>query len=1331
MRWVWRILAALVLLPVLVVLAVVGGLNTGPGQRFAAREIGSLSGGMVVLTGLSGRFPDALRIGHLEIRDSAGAWLVADDAALDWSPLALLHKVARIDSLSAARIAALRAPQSSGGSSKPSSGGSLPVRVELRRLHVDRLELAAPLAGRPAVLALDGHAALDSAEAGEGALALRRLDAAGSYDLSGRADAASVQATLAVEEPAQGLISQAGGLPDLGAISAHVSLDGPWSRVAVQAAIAAGQLHAAAQGTIDAPGRAAELDVTASAPAMTPRPDVSWRSVSLDAHVHGRFTAPTATGTLRLEGLEAAGAGLGRLTADLSGDQGEARLKATAEGLRLPGPKPDLFAAAPLVLTADARLDTAGTPVRFTVAHPLLSARGTAHAGGSPGVDADLTLPDLAPLAAAGGADLHGRAQLHLTGTEQGDTTTAGLTGTLAVTGGMAPVPGLIGDAAKLDLTATLHGQDVTEAHATLDGSTLSLRADGGFAGGKLAADWQVALADLHVLAPSLAGHLGARGHAAGPLDAVSAQADLDGSVAASGLDSGPLHAHVEATGLPARPAGSVTASGELAGAPLALDLVANRDGDGTVYAKIARADWKSLHAEGEATLAPGAALPQGAMSLRMGRLAELRPFAGRDLTGSVDARASFTPDAAKVDADLRDAGLPGTATLGHATLTARIANPATHPVADAKLAIDGLRAGALAGSLRLDAAGPQEALGLRLSASVADLAGAPMQAEAGATLDVPASTLALARFQANWKGEALKLLGPARISYGGGVAVDRLRLGVRDAVLDVAGRVAPTLDLTASLSHVGADLARIAAPDLRAQGSLEAQAKLTGTPAAPRGTIRVSATGMKLATGPGAAMPAASLIANATLEGSSARIDANASAGRNLIHLFGTAPLDKSGKLDLRATGSIDLAVLDPITTASGRRVRGQVAIDASIGGTAQAPLPTGTVRLTGGEVQDYAQGARLDDIAMLLRADGDSIHIERLSARAGQGTITGQGSVDLAAPMPVNLALNFNQARPLASDRLTAVLNGDLTLRGELEGRLDLGGAIHVVRADIRIPETLPSQVPTLDVRRPGQAPPPPPAPGPEIGLDLALDAPGRIFVRGRGLDAELEGRLHIGGTTAAPQPVGSFKLRRGQFSLVSQTLTFTSGEVGFDGSGKIDPTLNFVATSSSASVTATLAITGYASAPKFTLSSTPPLPQDEVLAQLLFHQSVSQLGPLQLASIAAGLAQLAGVGGGGPGALDRVRQGLGLDRLSVNGATGTTGGNVEAGRYVAPGVYVGARQSTSGSGTQAVVQLDLTRGLKLESTVGTSQGAQSATGAASGAGGSSIGLTYQFNY
>ena len=36
--------------------------------------------------GLHGRFPDRLRLQHLEVRDANGAWLLADDVALDWSP---------------------------------------------------------------------------------------------------------------------------------------------------------------------------------------------------------------------------------------------------------------------------------------------------------------------------------------------------------------------------------------------------------------------------------------------------------------------------------------------------------------------------------------------------------------------------------------------------------------------------------------------------------------------------------------------------------------------------------------------------------------------------------------------------------------------------------------------------------------------------------------------------------------------------------------------------------------------------------------------------------------------------------------------------------------------------------------------------------------------------------------------------------------------------------------------------------------------------------------------------------------------------------------------
>ena len=87
------------------------------------------------------------------------------------------------------------------------------------------------------------------------------------------------------------------------------------------------------------------------------------------------------------------------------------------------------------------------------------------------------------------------------------------------------------------------------------------------------------------------------------------------------------------------------------------------------------------------------------------------------------------------------------------------------------------------------------------------------------------------------------------------------------------------------------------------------------------------------------------------------------------------------------------------------------------------------------------------------------------------------------------------------------------------------------------------------------------------------------------------------------------------------------------------------------------ATLSIDGTARNPKITLSSVPALPQDEVLAHLLFGSGVGKLGALEVAEIAAGLATLTGAGGGFGDPLDKVRQGLGLDRLSIrNGAKGS---------------------------------------------------------------------------
>jgi translocation and assembly module TamB len=312
---------------------------------------------------------------------------------------------------------------------------------------------------------------------------------------------------------------------------------------------------------------------------------------------------------------------------------------------------------------------------------------------------------------------------------------------------------------------------------------------------------------------------------------------------------------------------------------------------------------------------------------------------------------------------------------------------------------------------------------------------------------------------------------------------------------------------------------------------------------------------------------------------------------------------------------------------------------------------------------------------------------------------------------------------------------VDGDATLKltGQVQDHVNLIGTVRIDDGEVNLPETLPGSVAVLDVRRKGQKyAPPPKSKSPVIGLNVTVTSPGRLFVRGRGLDAEVSGRLRVEGTNTRPNVTGGFNMRRGELSIAGQTLNFKSGRLGFDGaglSGSLDPSLNFVAESTSASVTAKLEVTGYASSPKIKLSSTPYLPQDEVLAHLLFQQSVKQLGPLQLAQIAEGLGSLTGIGNG-LNPLSRVRKGLRLDRLAVGGGQNGTGATVEAGKYVMSGVYVGAKQDTGG-GTTTQVQVDLTRRLKAQATVNTGTSADVTGSSAQVDRGSSIGLSYQFDY
>src|SRR3546814_10257382 len=89
------------------------------------------------------------------------------------------------------------------------------------------------------------------------------------------------------------------------------------------------------------------------------------------------------------------------------------------------------------------------------------------------------------------------------------------------------------------------------------------------------------------------------------------------------------------------------------------------------------------------------------------------------------------------------------------------------------------------------------------------------------------------------------------------------------------------------------------------------------------------------------------------------------------------------------------------------------------------------------------------------------------------------------------------------------------------------------------------------------------------------------------------------------------------------------------------------DLAATTEQEDINATIAITGSAQDPHIAFTSTPALPQDEVLSRLLFGSSPENLSATEAIQLAAALNSLRG-GGGGLNPLGTLRSATGIDRL-----------------------------------------------------------------------------------
>ncbi|RVQ55608.1 translocation/assembly module TamB domain-containing protein [Sinorhizobium meliloti] len=874
------------------------------------------------------------------------------------------------------------------------------------------------------------------------------------------------------------------------------------------------------------------------------------------------------------------------------------------------------------------------------------------------------------------------------------------------------------GIGAKFDAPITVSGKVETGAGGTVELSALEVKSDtvnatgsAALAEGALTAEIAGALPDLGKLLAEAEGKAAFSADLSGPLDALGVKAEVTSSGAVlAGRTLSDFVITADATAKPGSPEAKLTATGALDGQ--AIDVKAE------VVSKDGRTSIPTLEAKvGDNRLTGAIDLtadfkPEGTIDFNLPDLGLLAAMAGEKVSGDLSGSAAIRTANGVTSLSLKANG----SGIKRGDLTI------AKPVAD--ISIADVAALAVRGSVRAEnvAQGQNRVTGLNLTFDQQGgrtgftvdgrYDGGPLSAKGDMVASGGRTEVRLASFAATPKRIPLKLARPTIVAIENGtVLLDALTIEASKGTITVAGSAGPTLDISARLNALPAALINTFAPTLGAEGTIAGTVDVGGTAAAPVVVYDLRWSGASVAAARGAGVSSLEIAAKGRFADNRVTVDATVSGPGDLsFRGGGNVELGGNMPISMKFAGDVPFALLANIMAEQGFTLTGSAKVDLSLSGPAKAPQIAGTVSTAGARLVDVRRNLALNDLTANVALDGRQATISRLSANlASGGSIEASGTVGIVpgSGFPANLRIRLNNATYVDGTLFTANLAGDLTLNGPLVSTPVLGGRLTIRRAAITIPERLPASLSQIDIKH-RNAPPRvrqmtrdlrrDTSAGTEasgaIAFDLAVSSPGQFFVRGRGIDAELGGDLTIRGTAVQPIVSGGFDMRRGRLEILGKRLTFTDGHIGFG--GDLIPTLDLDATSSAGSTTITVNVAGPANNPTVTFSSSPALPQDEILAQLIFNRSLNNLSAFQIAQLASAVGQLAG--GGSTSLLDGLRNKLGVDDLDIT--TDESGGaQVRAGKYLNDRTYLELQQGSDSASSKAVINLDIGRGVKLK--------------------------------
>lgn len=414
---------------------------------------------------------------------------------------------------------------------------------------------------------------------------------------------------------------------------------------------------------------------------------------------------------------------------------------------------------------------------------------------------------------------------------------------------------------------------------------------------------------------------------------------------------------------------------------------------------------------------------------------------------------------------------------------------------------------------------------------------------------------------------------------------------------------------------------------------------------------------------------------------------------------------------VDLAVKGNAELAFINRFIAP--RAASGTVGFDLRVNGPPSLASVSGNVSASNARLIAPALRIVLNQMSLNASLSGGRAQLNMAAQVENGGTLAIEGPVTLADPFDANLNVALNGV-VLRDPRLYETsVDGRVSIAGPLAGGASISGKLDLGETNIRIPSSglggsgavpeithLNEPHPVRGTRQRAGLLDPKNGNGahggPSYPLDITVNAPNRLFIRGRGLDSEFGGSLRVTGTTTDTVPSGAFNLIRGRLDILGQRLALEEATVTIQGT--FLPVVRIRASTVTGEYTVNVNVVGPVTDPEITFTSEPELPQEEVLARLIFGRGLDTLSPLQAARLTLAVRTLAGRGG--EGVVGNIRQGAGLADLDV---TTDEEGNaaVRAGAYLGDRIYTDVTVGSTGESSLSL-NLDVTPSVTLKGSV-----------------------------